>query len=389
MKWLPHASYRVWLPMVGLLALLVAPASSSTAFLALYGTTSSALEDGLSTAPPSAVAMDAARLANLDRDLATDAFDRVTSVLVARRGELVFEGYYGGADRETRHNVRSASKTIASMLVGIAIDREELSGVGARVLATLGRPAVAHPDPRKEAMTVEDLLTMSSLLECDDQSSFSRGHEEKMYLIEDWVGFFLDLPIKGFPTWTTRPADAPYGRSFAYCTAGTVALGAVLEAATGQSVDAYAAAHLFGPLGIRDYEWQRLPLGPMMTGGGMSLRSRDLLKLGQLYLDGGRWQARQVVPEAWVARSLQSHVRVDDEVEYGYLWWKRNFDWNGSPQAVVSMSGNGGNKVFVAPSLDLVVVVTARAYNTRGMHEQARRVLSDYVLPALEPVSSE
>src|SRR5438105_1714810 len=130
------------------------------------------------------------RLTEMSRAIRSGEFRKVASVLIARHGRLVFEDYFGGADGSTLHNTRSATKTIAGMLVGIAIERRSLSGVAAPVLPFFpDKQPVLNPDPRKAKITVEDLLTMSSCLECDDQNSFSRGNEERMYLIEDWVQF--------------------------------------------------------------------------------------------------------------------------------------------------------------------------------------------------------
>jgi hypothetical protein len=134
-----------------------------------------------------------------------DEFGAITSIAVNDDVQY-FEG-----DAETLRDTRSVTKVVVGMLIGIAIARGELPGVETRVLDVLDDVEVRNPDPRKREITIEDFLTMSSLLECDDWSPFSAGNEERMYLVEDWLDFALGLPIRGFPSWTDRPEDAPYG----------------------------------------------------------------------------------------------------------------------------------------------------------------------------------
>jgi CubicO group peptidase (beta-lactamase class C family) len=160
-------------------------------------------------------------------------------------------------------------------------------------------------------------------------------------------------------------------------------LGGVIERATEMTVVEFATKNLFDPLGISNLEWQFTPLGSAFTGGGLSLQSRDLLKLGQLYLNAGLWNDRRIVSERWVNTSTHPHARIDDETEYGYFWWLREFECGTKRYRAFYMAGNGGNKVCVFPELRMVVVITSTNYSTSGMHQQTDRLLSDYVLASV------
>ncbi|MBA0428453.1 class C beta-lactamase-related serine hydrolase [Stenotrophomonas maltophilia] len=327
---------------------------------------------------------DPARLQALQQAIASDELKQIRSVLLQVDGKVVYEGYFNGADAQTLHDVRSASKGVTALLVGTAIGDGTLPGVQARVYDYFPTFTARHAvDPRLRATTVQDLLTMSSLWECDDENPFSAGHEERMYVTEKWLDFALSLPVKGFAPWMQRPQDSPHGRAFAYCTANPFVLGAVLEHASGQPLADYAARMLERPLGIIHSQWNRSPEGIGMGGGGTRYRTRDLARFGQLVLDDGRWQGRQLVPKDYIEAMVRAQATTSDGSDYGYQWWGLKLGVQGSPRTVWAMSGNGGNYVFVVPEQRVVAVVTSQAFNRSFAHPQSRRILTEFLLPAL------
>ena len=333
--------------------------------------------------PSSAAAQDHQSWASLTASVRAGTYKQVTSILVAQNNTIAYEQYFDDGGAPALRNTRSATKTITGMLVGAAVDRGILTLQSHIMDYFHDREPLANPDPRKFRITVEDILTMSSLLECDDENSFSRGNEERMYLVEDWVKFTLDLPIKGFPGWTDKPEKSPYGRAWSYCTAGPTTLGPMLERATKQSVPVFAQKVLFGPLGIDDAAWQFEPLGPAMTGGGLQLTTRDLWKLAELYLDGGRWAAQQVISADWVRRSTTPHANAREDTDYGYLWWLQTFHIGDQAIKTWGMYGTGGNKVYVMPAQHAVVVVTTTNYHVTGAAALTDTLFTSMVAPNL------
>src|ERR1700757_2402311 len=278
------------------------------------------------TSDPESVGMSTKPLRDMEEAIRAGQFKKIGSVVVARRGKLIYEGYFDG-DASTLRDTRSATKSITSALVGIAITDKKLRDVNARVLEQLPERArrMQNPDPRKDKITVEDFLTMSSPLECDDWNDASRGNEERMYVIEDWAQFILDLPIRGRMHVGEKVEPPAYGREFSYCTGGVFTLSEVLEKVTGERTDRYAQTKLFGPLGITDAVWVYSPMKVPQTGGGLRLTSRDLLKIAEMYRAGGQSQGHPIVDRVWVEQSTRPHARIDEATEYGYLWWLKSF----------------------------------------------------------------
>lgn len=346
----------------------------------------STLCTGLALAIGPAHATDAARFEPAQAAVEQGEFKAITSILVAQDGEVLYEHYFDSEGAQARRDTRSATKTVAGMLAGAAVADGHLSGASARIFDVLPparRQRMQHPDPRKEAIKVEDLLTMSSLVECNDEAEYSRGNEERMYLIEDWVQFYADLPMQGFPAWMPKPADSPHGRSFRYCTAGVTTLGEVVQTAVGEPLERYAQRRLFDPLGIEAPAWQFSPLGLAQAGGGLGLRTRDLWKLGQLYLDDGRAGGRQIIPTDWVRQSLTAQATTGEAADYGYLWWLMKIPYQDAVITTPTMAGNGGNAVFLFPEKRAVVVITTANYQERQPHLLTFKLLTEHLLPGL------
>lgn len=304
-------------------------------------------------------------------------FPQTTSLLVVQNGATVYEHYWQ-AHVDTLHDTRSATKSITALAAGIAIGQGKLPSVDAPAFGYLADLApFASDTPEKRAITVADFLTMSSALDCNDDIDDSPGNEENMYPKRQWARWAVDLPTRAYAR------DAAGRGPYAYCTAGVFLLGQVLARAVGAKLDDWLDGVLFRPLGITQGEWARSPSGELMTGGGLRLRTRDLAKLAQMVMDGGRWRGRQIVPADFIARATTVQRRASSEAEYGYLFWNRPYRSTCGSSSGWFMSGNGGNAVVVLRDLHAVIVVTRVHYNSRGMHDETRKLIESFVLPNL------
>jgi CubicO group peptidase (beta-lactamase class C family) len=230
----------------------------------------------------------------------------------------------------------------------------------------------------KRAITIEDLLTMSSALDCNDDDEKSPGNEDNVHAQPNWTAWAV-----GLPTAVGYSRDASGLGPWRYCTAGAFLLGQVIGRATGVPPDTYLETRLFRPLDIESSEWAYSPAHETMTGGGLRLRSRDLAKIAWMVADGGRWQGRHIVPTAWIDAMLMVRRQAYGDANYGYLAWQRTCTTPCGPLAGWYMAGNGGNAILMLPERHSAIVVTRQNYNTRGMHQQAVDLLQRYVLPAL------
>jgi CubicO group peptidase (beta-lactamase class C family) len=329
-----------------------------------------------------------------DLDTKVPAYhSQVRSLLVVRHGYLVYERYWQGYAASDGSDVQSVTKSVVSALVGIALGEGKLKGLDQPVGELLARHLPADADPRVARVTLEQLLTMTSGLAGDDPSLGGDPQiSQRQGASRDWVRHILGR----------RLATTP-GSGFAYSSATSQLLSAVVADATGVSTLALARARLFGPLGIASarapepvfvahpsravveaYQrapvaWPTDPQGYQLGFSGLKLPSRDLAKFGYLYLNGGRWDGRQVVPAGYVAASTRPHSTPPPDgpgESYGYQWWVTS--QAGHPSFLAH--GRGGQLVQVVPDLDLVVVITTDAARQRG---DADNLVGETIIPAV------
>ncbi len=345
------------------------------------------VDDGWQTATLAAVDIDQRPIASLiDAVLKADPGDphamRVHSILVARHGKLALEEYFYGTSRDDPHDMRSAGKTWAPMLVAVARAHGARIDPATRVVSLFPRyRPFANLDARKSRMTVEDIMTMRSGLACDDNDDSSPGNENNMQSQSaqpDWYKFTLDLPM----------ARDPGGNRGVYCSATlNLAGGAAREASATGLADLFAEG-IARPLDFGLYHLNLMPTGEVYMGGGAYIRPRDQLKLGQVYLDGGVWKGRRVIDAGWVAASIAPHAQftpvndIDTDHAYGYGWHLHHFVVNGRDYREYSAEGNGGQMVMVVPDLDMVVTITAGNYGDSSWYRWALRILPEYLIPA-------
>jgi CubicO group peptidase (beta-lactamase class C family) len=320
-------------------------------------------------------------LSAMSAQIEAGQYRKIEAIRVIRNGRTVFEGDYHGNTPESRIDARSSGKSITALAIGMAIDDGKLAGVDLPVFGFFkDRAPFAHDGPAKRAITIRDLLTMSSALDCDDWTDASPGNEERMYVTRDWTRFALDIPIaKDY----ARGAGG-LGR-YSYCTAGAFLLGRIVERATGERFDTYVQRRLFDPLGITGAQWRTSPNGEIQSGGQLSLRARDFAAIGQLILDGGIADGKQIVSRIWLREMLTVRAKATPLDGYGYLWWVRDYRETGNPRPWPGfyMSGNGGNKVVLFPDLKTVVVILSTNYNQRDMHQLSTALIEQHILPAL------
>ncbi|MDM0114653.1 serine hydrolase [Variovorax sp. J22R133] len=356
------------------------------------------MDDGWETASASASGFNAAALCST-LDAAAAGPDKLHGLVVERHGRLVAELYRDGPDKpinvlfgvgrpfakdahfgpDVRHDARSVSKSVVGLLVGIARDKGQLGGLSSPVLDFYPEdPELLSA--RHNRVTLDNLLSMTSGLQWDEGSL--PNDETRLYWTTSLLPFLFNRPVVAQP-----------GEVFHYNSGSTAVLADIITMAQGASLTTLAREQLFEPLGISDWEWVTDLRGRELAFTGLRMRPRDMAKLGRLVLDHGQWRGRQVVSPEWVHASITPHIATDirlpptapEPLGYGYQWWTGTTRWNGRNLAWSAAFGNGGQRIFVVPELDMTVVTTAGAYGDGKINVMVNGLLDRIVATVLDP----
>ena len=321
--------------------------------------------------------VDSEKINELIRSILNKRFKNIHSIVLVKNGKLVLDEYFYGYDRNTKHQLHSVSKSITSILLGIAIDQGMVQGVDEKVYQFFPEYKGTRWIDQKYDIDVENVLTMSAGIDWDEQShrlTDRRNDIVAAIYSDDWLQYVLDK----------RQIEPP-GKRFNYSGGLNLLLGGIIQHSSDMYADKFAEKYLFGPLGISDYRWHRHPDGTINTQGGLSLRPRDMAKIGYLFLKGGRWHGRQIVSQNWVSESTRTHIPAYFGLGYGYQWYRGQTTVNREVFETFFAWGRGGQCIFVIPEFDLVAVFTSRPYdNSYGVFFPLG-IVPNYIIPAMLP----
>lgn len=301
----------------------------------------------------------------------------IHSLLMVKNSKLVLEDYFHGYARNKTHSMMSVSKSITSILIGIAKDQKKIPNIDKKIYEFFLSYKDISWDDLKNTICLKHVLNMTAGLDWNDwdyPDTDPRSSTQAMIRSDDWIKFILG-----------RKAIDPPGKNFVYSNGLTMLLGEILRNSTGVYADKFAGEYLFGPLGISDFSWQKLPDGTIITAWGLKLRPRDMAKIGYMMLKDGKWKAKQIVSSTWVKESTKAHVEGDILLGsgYGYQWWRGRTFINNKSIETFYAAGKGGQYIFVCPSLDLVTVFTSKYIDNPNGELPPQIIMVNYIIPAM------
>ncbi len=323
-------------------------------------------------------AKDQLSLPEMENDIYSNKLNKTESVVIAKNGEIIYENYFSGFNAVIPHDMRSASKSISSAIVGLAIDKKLIQNEKQSIYEFLPEKYQYTKESLKSKITIQSLLTMSSGIDAIDfginANPRSPATEDNYQRTTDWTKTILEAPMINKPF-----THANYGSANPYL------LGVAVNSVVEKPLEMFMDENLFLPLGISNYIIQSDMSGNPYFGGGMYLIPRDMLKFGQLYLNKGVWKNRRVLSEEWVEKSFKDYLNLENTTDkngYGYLWWHNTYNFIGKKIKSIEARGAGGQYIFIIPELNVVVVITSGNYrNNKG--QQPEKILENYILPSI------
>ena len=333
------------------------------------------------------VGLDAGLIDALVGEAEAGSFRNLHSLLVVKGGRLVVEEYFGDLGADDLHYTASVTKSVSTILLGMAMERGLLPGLDDGVLdmplsELLPEYAQAlSKDPAKAGMTLRHVLSMTGGLEWDEDSfpyNDPRNDWVRVRGAEDPLELIFQQPMASEP-----------GTDFVYSGGMSTVVGYLLERATDGHPRKFAEEELFQPLGITEYQWWDLGGGLIDVPGGLNLRPRGMAKIGQLMLNGGLWDGKRIVSEEWVAETSRRHISNVGSPDYALHWWCGDFHYRARSTYLYMASGHGGQKIFVVPDFDMVIVLTHQVFGNPFGELNNLSILSRYLLPAADPTVTE
>ena len=334
-------------------------------------------EDGWPVSTLDTEAIDERPITSLVESVLREEQGLPEAILIARNGKLVLEEYFYGYSRDRIHPIQSVTKSVMSLLFGIAQDRGFVVGMDEPVYTFFPEYEGKKWIDREYAITLAHLMTMSAAIESGDAVESAAA----MHRSGDWIGYWLDLDQAGVP-----------GVVAAYSSGPSILLGGVIRSATGKYADEFAEETLFADLHVSSYRWQKAGDGTRETGGGLTLTAYDLAKMGQLVLDKGMWNGKRVVSDTWIAESVKRHLPLAEgalggspyTTGFAYHWWNQSYEVNGMTTQAIVGRGYGGQYLGIFPTLNTVVVMNNGEWgNPRERVFDYDVIVEKWILPAL------
>lgn len=353
------------------------------------------LSDGINVSNAIEYEIDTLQLVKLTKLILSDTIPNIHSLLILKNDHLVYENYFDGVDEKVGkklgyishsandlHDCRSVTKNVTSACIGIAVNKGLIKNIDEPIFSYFKQEYQKKFDDKKKKITIRHLLTMTSGLKWNEDISYRdpRNTELRMDVSSDPVGFILGRPMVAEP-----------GKLWNYNGGNTQLLAEIIKSVSGFTIDKFAEKELFEPLGINQYEWTNLKENVPASASGLRLRSRDLLKIGMLYMNNGIWKEKQLIQPEWIDLSLNSAITrpstKDTNAGYGFQFWTFTEIVNEKPIDIQEAKGNGGQRIFFCKSLNLLVVITAGNYNNWEIKNDSKALLTNYILPTIKIAS--